>query len=92
MKRVADVYTDERAAATYWRCQQAIGQLGGELNLWKFVDHVGSADTVLDFGCGDADLLERPPSAVKISVEPNPHARKAAAERGALESTRARRA
>lgn len=79
---VADVYLDDDAAAAYWGYQQTIGRIGGQLNLWKFADHVRDDHTVLDFGCGGGYLLERLPGSVKVGVEPNRYARAEAERKG----------
>jgi SAM-dependent methyltransferase len=80
--RVAGTYTDEQTAPRYWKYQKRIGQIGGELDLWKFIDHVSAEDTVLDFGCGGGYLLERLPGQAKVGVEPNPSAREEAEQKG----------
>jgi SAM-dependent methyltransferase len=80
--RAARAYTDEHAAAEYWRYQEALGRIGGELNRWKFAEHVTDADVVLDFGCGGGYLLAGLPGAVKLGVEPNRNARAEAARKG----------
>jgi SAM-dependent methyltransferase len=66
----------------YFAWQNEVGEVGSELNLWKFVDYVGPVDRVIDFGCGNGALLERLQAAHKVGVEVNPAARKAALARG----------
>lgn len=82
MSKAAQAYTDDGLAAEYWEYQKAIGRVGGELNRWKFIDHVSDTDVVLDFGCGGGYLLEGLPGHVKLGVEPNPKARAEAERRG----------
>jgi SAM-dependent methyltransferase len=74
---VGDAYID-READTYWDYQRRIGEIGGELNLWKFASHLRPGDRVLDFGCGGGFLLERLPAASKVGVEPLDSARERA--------------
>lgn len=78
---VSDRYLGEKGRR-YVEWQSSGGILQGRLNLFKFAPHVSSSDTVLDFGCGDGSLLSLLPAARRIGIEPNPHARAAAAEKG----------
>jgi FkbM family methyltransferase len=66
----------------YFAWQNEVGEVGSELNLWKFVDYVTSHDHVIDFGCGNGALLDRIQAASKVGVEVNPAARNAALARG----------
>jgi SAM-dependent methyltransferase len=66
----------------YFEWQNEVGEVGAELNLWKFVDDVKPSDSLVDFGCGNGALLARINAARKIGVEVNPAAREAAARRG----------
>lgn len=66
----------------YFAWQNEVGEVGSELNLWKFVEYVGREDRVVDFGCGNGALLERLEAGHKVGVEVNPAARKAALARG----------
>lgn len=66
----------------YFGWQNEVGEIGADLNLWKFVDHVRPDDTIVDFGCGNGALLARLPAQRKIGVEVNPAAREAASLRG----------
>lgn len=66
----------------YFGWQNEVGEIGAELNLWKFAGHIRPTDTVLDFGCGNGALLARLSAARKIGIEVNPAARQAAAMRG----------
>jgi FkbM family methyltransferase len=66
----------------YFGWQNEVGEVGAELNLWKFVQSVRPTDTVVDFGCGNGALLARLPARRKIGIEVNPTARQAAALRG----------
>jgi SAM-dependent methyltransferase len=74
-------YSGERGEA-YLDYQRRFGELGAELNLFKFADHVAPGDDVVDFGCGIGALLERLPAASKIGVEVSESARSEAAARG----------
>ena len=74
-------YAGDRGAE-YLSYQRRFGELGAELNLFKFVDHVGRDDAVVDFGCGIGALLERLPAASKTGVEVNEPARLEAQARG----------
>ena len=53
-----------------------------EMALAHFSPHLGAGDRVVDFGCGNGELLSRLDVADKVGVEVNEHARKAAAARG----------
>jgi FkbM family methyltransferase len=78
--RFSDTYTVD--ARSYWDHQRPIGELGGELNRWKFEPHIRPDDVVVDFGCGGGYLLERLPGRHKIGVDPSPYAREEAERRG----------
>jgi SAM-dependent methyltransferase len=62
----------------YWEHQRPIGELGGELNLWKFAPHIATDDVVVDFGCGGGFLLARLACQRRIGVDPSPLAREEA--------------
>jgi FkbM family methyltransferase len=66
----------------YFAWQNEVGEIGSELNLWKFADDVAPDDQVIDFGCGNGALLDRIQAARKAGVEVNPAARNAALARG----------
>jgi SAM-dependent methyltransferase len=68
--------------AKYFAYQNAIGELGGALNLFKFAKHIQKTDRVVDFGCGGGWLLKKIDCADKVGVEPNPAARAQCAENG----------
>lgn len=68
--------------AEYFDLQNRLAEAGAELDLWKFQNHVGPDDTVVDFGCGPGTLLQRLPGARKIGVEVNEPAREQARDRG----------
>jgi len=70
------------AGADYFAYQARIGRVGARLNRWKFLPHVGPADTVVDFGCGGGWLLAGLPAARRIGVEVNPVARAVAEAQG----------
>jgi FkbM family methyltransferase len=79
--RFSDHYVGERGS-DYFRWQNEVGEIGAELNFWKFADHVKPEDSVVDFGCGNGALLARVTAATKVGVEVNPAARRAATKRG----------
>jgi SAM-dependent methyltransferase len=66
----------------YFGWQDEQGKVGARIDLFKFEEHVGPSDTVVDFGCGGGYLLELLPGAQRIGVEPNAVAREAAERRG----------
>jgi SAM-dependent methyltransferase len=80
-ERVGRHYSGERGEA-YLAYQRRYGELGAELNRFKFEPHVRPTDAVLDFGCGIGALLERLDAADKTGVEVSDLARRAARERG----------
>ncbi|MBA2343125.1 MAG: class I SAM-dependent methyltransferase [Thermoleophilaceae bacterium] len=73
---------DGARAEQYFAYQRGIGELGAELNLFKFEAHVGRGDAVVDFGCGGGGLLERLEAASKTGVEVSEPARGHARARG----------
>jgi SAM-dependent methyltransferase len=75
--KLADHYDSE-----YWKYQRPIGEIGGELNLWKFEPYVRPTDVVLDFGCGGGFLINRLRCRQRIGVEPSTVARAHAASLG----------
>lgn len=68
--------------AKYFAYQNALGELGGALNLFKFAGHIAKTDRVVDFGCGGGWLLKNIDCADKVGVEPNPAARTQCSENG----------
>jgi SAM-dependent methyltransferase len=66
----------------YFAWQGSGAPLGARIELAKFEPHVAPDDTVVDFGCGGAWLLELLEAGKRVGVEPNPAARAAAAARG----------
>jgi SAM-dependent methyltransferase len=79
--RVGRHYGGERGAE-YLDYQRKYGELGAELNLFKFEGHVSPGDDVVDFGCGIGALLDRLPAASRIGVEVSEAARREAQARG----------
>ena len=79
--RISEAYSGA-AGEQYFHWQSEIGDVGAELNLWKFQPYVTRQDTVIDFGCGGGGLLAKLSCRGRIGVEPNPAARALAAERG----------
>jgi SAM-dependent methyltransferase len=71
-----------REGSQYLDYQRKFGELGAELNLFKFEGHVSRDDVVVDFGCGIGALLERLPAASRIGVEVSETARHEAQGRG----------
>lgn len=71
------------AAEGYLAYQRQIGDLGAQLNRWKFEPHVGPGDHVVDFGCGTGGLLAGLDVARRTGVEVSEPAR-AEAERNGL--------
>jgi SAM-dependent methyltransferase len=78
--RVGQHYGGERGAQ-YLDYQRKYGELGAELNLFKFERHVSQGDDVVDFGCGIGALLERLPAASRTGVEVSEPARREAQAR-----------
>jgi SAM-dependent methyltransferase len=74
-------YQGERGAA-YLEYQRRFGELGAELNRFKFERFLNPGDAVVDFGCGIGALLERLPAASKCGIEVNELARREAMARG----------
>lgn len=70
------------AGRIYFAYQSAIGAHGARLNRWKFADHVGPHDVVVDFGCGAGGLLAGLECGRRLGIEVNEHARAAAQARG----------
>jgi SAM-dependent methyltransferase len=79
--RVGRHYGGERGSE-YLDYQRRYGELGAELNLFKFERYVSPADDVVDFGCGIGALLERLPAASRTGVEVSEAARREAQARG----------
>src|ERR1700754_2211083 len=75
-KAVSAHYAGEQGAA-YFAWQSHTGTAGAKLNAAKFQDHIGTGDTVVDFGCGSGLLLEHLVARRRIGIEPNEHARRA---------------
>ena len=71
-----------RDGERYYAWQRTIGEIGAELDLFKFRDHVVQSDTVVDFGCGSGALLARLPVRHRIGVDVNQVAFADAAARG----------
>jgi SAM-dependent methyltransferase len=80
-ERVGRHYSGERGDA-YFSYQRRYGELGAELNRFKFEPHVRPTDALVDFGCGIGALLERLDAAEKTGVEVSDQARRAAQSRG----------
>lgn len=78
--KVGQHYSGARGEA-YLDYQRRFGELGAQLNLFKFSDHVSAGDAVVDFGCGIGALLERLPAASRIGVEVSESARRDAEAR-----------
>lgn len=78
--RVGQHYSGTRGEE-YLDYQRRFGELGAELNLFKFEGHVSSGDDVVDFGCGIGALLERLPAASRTGVEVSESARREAQAR-----------
>jgi SAM-dependent methyltransferase len=70
------------AGTEYLAYQRRYGELGAELNLFKFAPYVRPSDAVVDFGCGIGSLLERLDAAEKTGVEVSEPARREAEARG----------
>jgi len=79
--RVGQHYGGERGAK-YLDYQRTYGELGAELNLFKFERYVSRDDDVVDFGCGIGALLDRIPAASRTGVEVSEAARREAQARG----------
>jgi SAM-dependent methyltransferase len=80
-RRVGQHYRGARAKA-YFAYQAACGNLGADLDRWKFEPYIRPGDTVVDFGCGAGGLLAGLSAGRKVGVEVNELARSAAQRRG----------
>lgn len=78
MSEVGQHYQGEQGAE-YFEWQRQAGDWGARLNAEKFHRHVKPTDTVVDFGCGTGQMLLHLNAAERIGIEPNEHARVAAA-------------
>ncbi len=66
----------------YYEWQKKSGELGGELDVWKFQPFIKPSDTVLDFGCGGGYILQNILCRRRYGVDINPVVRKEAKKRG----------
>jgi len=66
----------------YFNWQKEIGEIGGELNRFKFEEFIDPGDTVLDFGCGGGYLLKGLRCRRRIAIEINESAAGTARENG----------
>jgi SAM-dependent methyltransferase len=66
----------------YFDWQRRGDDLNAQIERVKFAEHVGSGDTVVDFGCGSAAVVASLPARERIGIEPNPPARRAGEGRG----------
>jgi SAM-dependent methyltransferase len=66
----------------YFLAQEQVAKNAAILNSWKFENHLGGSETVVDFGCGNGALLARLPAARRLGVEVNEPARAQAQDRG----------
>lgn len=76
---VSDYYN-----AKYFLWQEKIGELGGKIDVFKFMPFIDLNDCVIDFGCGGGYILGQIKCARKIGIEVNVTAAKIA-ERNGLE-------
>lgn len=79
--RAASHYQGE-PGRTYFSYQEPIMAFSARFNQRTFQPSIRPQDTVVDFGCGAGELLERLDAGRKIGVEVNEPARRAAEERG----------
>jgi SAM-dependent methyltransferase len=77
----SDHYRGEHGGK-YLAYQRRYGELGAELNRFKFEPHLRPTDAVVDFGCGIGALLQRLDAGEKAGVEVSDEARGEAQERG----------
>lgn len=68
----------------YFAQQSRGGLRQGELECRKFKKFISSTSSILDFGGGDGSLLFHLPCQMRVGVELNPVARKAAEELGIM--------
>ena len=80
-ERVAGHYSGE-SGERYFEWQRHGGELGAQLDLFKFAQHVRPEDSIVDFGCGAGYLLEALDAGAKVGVEPGDAARAEARRRG----------
>lgn len=66
----------------YYAWQNKCGELGGLVDLWKFKPFIKPTDSVLDFGCGSGDILEKLFCREKYGIEINDYAIKKARQKG----------
>lgn len=74
------VYYDQK----YYQWQRKAAEYGGMIDLWKFSRFIKNNDKVLDFGCGDGNILEKLNCRKKYGIEINATAIKEAQKRGIL--------
>jgi SAM-dependent methyltransferase len=67
---------------SYFDWQSAIGDFGGWANRSKFAKYISKNSSVLDFGCGGGALLAGFDCRMKVGVEVNEVAAKAASKKG----------
>jgi SAM-dependent methyltransferase len=66
---------------TYYAWQRCAGQLGAELDSWKFRPFLNPHVSVLDFGCGGGFMLASLPASERWGIEVNPVAAREASTR-----------
>lgn len=72
----------DTAGDDYFAYQQRSVETANRIVLPRFAPYVHTADRVVDFGCGTGWLLNLLQAKEKVGIEPNPAARKYAAELG----------
>jgi len=65
----------------YYAWQRSAGQLGAELDNWKFQPFLNPQIAVLDFGCGGGFMLAALPASERWGIEVNPVAAREASTR-----------
>lgn len=71
-------YYDEN----YYAWQRRLGELGADIDLWKFDKYIQKKDMVLDFGCGGGFILSKLKCEKKYGIEINSTAVKEAKRQG----------
>lgn len=79
--RVASHYRGS-AGQEYLSHVESVMTFSAVINQHTFQPHIAPTDTVVDFGCGAGELLERLNAGRKIGIEVNERASRAAVERG----------
>lgn len=79
---VASHYRPGGEGEAYFAYQVRGAEVAARIAVTRFQPHVGPGDDVVDFGCGTGWLLKVLSAGTKVGIEPNPAARRHAADLG----------